>query len=116
LRWSVREEFGRLRRMNHKHFRIVALSLVFSTALLPAGVARASGAASYAANCGSCHGPDGDGDTPIGRSMNIAPFEEVVEEEIIAAVRNDPRHKALSAQIDDATLAEIAAYVEHTLR
>jgi mono/diheme cytochrome c family protein len=102
--------------MNHTHFRIVAVSLLFSLALLPAGVARASGAASYAANCGSCHGPEGDADTPIGRSMNIPPLGEVVTDEVIAVVRNDPRHKALSAQLDDATLAEIAAYVEHTLR
>jgi mono/diheme cytochrome c family protein len=30
-----------------------------------------SGAATFKANCATCHGPDGSGDTSIGKSMNI---------------------------------------------
>jgi cytochrome c6 len=46
-----------------KPAHLLALSLCL------AGVARADPAATYLARCASCHGPDGKGDTAMGRKL-----------------------------------------------
>lgn len=51
-------------------------SLVFLTALglilaLPAMAAGPDGAALYKSKCASCHGADGSGMTPVGKSMKV---------------------------------------------
>jgi mono/diheme cytochrome c family protein len=51
-------------------------SLVFVTALalilaLPAMAAGSDGAAIYKTKCATCHGVDGSGQTPVGKSMKI---------------------------------------------
>jgi mono/diheme cytochrome c family protein len=51
-------------------------SLVFLTALalvlaLPALAAGPDGAALYKTKCSACHGVDGSGQTPVGKSMKI---------------------------------------------
>ena len=51
-------------------------SLVFVAALalilaLPAMAAAPDGAAIYKTKCASCHGADGSGQTPVGKSMKI---------------------------------------------
>lgn len=46
---------------------LVALALVS----VPAGAQDAGGAALYKTKCAACHGPDGKGDTAIGKSNKI---------------------------------------------
>ncbi|HEV8434961.1 MAG TPA: cytochrome c [Thermoanaerobaculia bacterium] len=51
-------------------------TIVFLTALalvlaLPAMAAGPDGAAIYKAKCSACHGVDGSGQTPVGKSMKI---------------------------------------------
>lgn len=56
--------------MNRKTFAIILVAmLILITA--PAAFAAADGAAIYKAKCASCHGPDGSGQTPMGKSLKL---------------------------------------------
>jgi mono/diheme cytochrome c family protein len=92
-----------------KHsFLVVASSLLLS---LPVGAAFADGAASYAANCASCHGAAGDGDTPAGKAMKVQPFGAQSADQVVAKVKASDRHKAIVGKLSDADLAAVAAHV-----
>jgi mono/diheme cytochrome c family protein len=52
-----------------------------------------SGAAAFKANCATCHGPDGSGDTSIGKSLNIpdlrsAEIQKLSATEIATVISN----------------------------
>jgi len=52
-----------------------------------------SGAATFKANCATCHGPDGSGDTSIGKSLNIpdlrsAEIQKLTNTEIATVISN----------------------------
>src|SRR3954466_13948255 len=49
--------------------RIVLLLAIVAMMLAPLAAFAADGAAVYKAKCASCHGPDGKGETSIGKSM-----------------------------------------------
>ena len=57
------------------HYKLKLISAVAVALLVAAGpaVARAdTGAAVYKAKCASCHGPDGSGSTPVGKSLKLS--------------------------------------------
>ena len=56
--------------MNRKSFAIILVAVLILIAA-PAAVAAADGAAIYKARCASCHGPDGGGMTPMGKSLKL---------------------------------------------
>ena len=51
--------------------RIVLLLAAIAILLAPMATYAADGAAVYKAKCASCHGPDGKGETSIGKSMKL---------------------------------------------
>jgi len=55
-----------------------------------------SAAATFKANCATCHGPDGSGDTSIGKSMNIpdlrSPEVQKLSDTEIATVISDGKN------------------------
>jgi cytochrome c6 len=50
---------------------VSTLAAVVLVAALPAFAAGPDGAALYKAKCVSCHGADGSGQTPVGKSMKL---------------------------------------------
>lgn len=54
--------------MNRKLFIIITLAILI---ILPTTLAAADGAAIYKAKCAMCHGADGSGMTPMGKSMKL---------------------------------------------
>lgn len=56
--------------MNRKSFAIVLAAALILVAA-PAAFAAADGAAIYKAKCVSCHGANGSGQTPVGKSMKL---------------------------------------------
>ncbi len=56
--------------MNRKSFAIVLTAALILVAA-PAAFAAADGAAIYKAKCASCHGADGSGQTPMGKSLKL---------------------------------------------
>jgi len=51
--------------------RIVLALAILAMLLAPLAAFAADGAAVYKAKCASCHGPDGKGETAIGKSMKL---------------------------------------------
>lgn len=54
-----------------KATRLVLVLAIIATLLAPMALFAADGAAVYKAKCASCHGPDGKGETAIGKSMKL---------------------------------------------
>lgn len=50
--------------------RIAVLGLLIASLAIPA-LAQQPGAATYKAKCAMCHGADGTGNTPVGKSMKV---------------------------------------------
>lgn len=53
-----------------RNFTIATLSLLSLSLAVPA-VAQQAGEATYKAKCALCHGADGTGNTPVGKSMKL---------------------------------------------
>lgn len=53
-----------------QNFTIAILSLLSLSLAVPA-VAQQTGEATYKAKCAMCHGADGTGNTPVGKSMKL---------------------------------------------
>ena len=54
-----------------KATRLVLLIAIVAMVFAPLAAFAADGAAVYKAKCGSCHGPDGKGETSIGKAMKL---------------------------------------------
>jgi cytochrome c6 len=54
--------------VNRKLFAILTVAILI---ILPATLAASDGAAIYKAKCAMCHGADGSGMTPMGKSMKL---------------------------------------------
>src|SRR5215470_4225787 len=89
---------------------LVALSLVTATAKAD------TGEATFKAKCAMCHGPDGKGETPTGKSMKVKDFssedvQKMSDADLSAAITNGkgkmPPYKTLSAD----QVKDLVAYV-----
>lgn len=54
-----------------KATRVALLIAIVAILIAPMHLFAADGAAVYKAKCASCHGPDGKGETAIGKSMKL---------------------------------------------
>ena len=101
--------------MNRKSFTsILAAALIL--AAVPVAFAAADGAAIYKAKCASCHGPDGSGQTPVGKSMKVRDLRSAdVQKQTDQELYNwtaDGKGK-MPAYKGKLTAAEINALVAH---
>jgi mono/diheme cytochrome c family protein len=86
--------------------------------LAMAGVAAAqAGADTYKAKCAMCHGTDGAGGTPAGRSLKAIPFKspELVkasDADLIAATKSGKgKMPAYAGKLTDPQIAEVIGYI-----
>jgi cytochrome c6 len=100
-----------------RHLLGVALisAMAISTAVV--SQAQASGAATYKAKCASCHGADGSGSTPAGKSMKVVSFKspdivKASDDELIADTKNGKgKMPAYSGKLSDAQIKDVVAYI-----
>jgi mono/diheme cytochrome c family protein len=93
---------------------LVTLSLIFASTGL---YAQSSGADTYKAKCQMCHGADGLGTTPAGKSMKAIPFNDPQliaksDAELIAATTNGKnKMPAYKGKLSDAEIKATIAYI-----
>lgn len=99
--------------------RAVGIAVFTGLGVMGFGVAPASaadGTALYEASCAKCHGGDGRADTTMGKAMKAAPLvdpkwaAEDSTDALIAAFRDNPKHKSVKKVSDD-ELRAIAAHI-----
>ncbi|MEA2235317.1 MAG: cytochrome c6 [Thermoanaerobaculia bacterium] len=99
--------------MNRKLFAILTAAVIV---IVPAALAAADGAATYKAKCAMCHGPDGSGATPMGKSMKLrdlrSPEVRKQTDAELAKITTDGKGK-MPAYKGKLTDAEISALVAH---
>ena len=90
---------------------VMAFAMVFSTWSL------ADGAADYKAKCAMCHGPDGKGDTAMGKKfglkdMGSAEVQGKSDADLTAIVTNGKdKMPAYKGKLTDAQIADVVKYI-----
>ncbi len=90
----------------------IAMIGVAMALLVPGTAAAADGAALYGENCAKCHGDDGRSDTPVGKALKTPALAggSWSQEELTAAIRDNPKHTSVSSKLSD---ADLGAILEH---
>ena len=92
---------------------IAAMAILTATSALAQG----SGADTYKAKCQMCHGPDGSGNTPAGKSTKVNPFSspDVVSmsDADLIAITHKGKNKmpAYAGKLTDAQITDVVAYI-----
>ncbi len=96
-------------------FTLASVVIAFACAATPSHAQ--TGAATYASKCQMCHGADGLGATPAGKSMGAIPFNSAAlikasDADLIAATTNGKgKMPAYKAQLTAPQIAAAIAYV-----
>src|ERR1051326_1558273 len=91
---------------------LLCLVVILATPLFAA-----DGAALYKANCNTCHGPTGAGDTPAGKMMKAKPpgsaeVQKLTDGEITASVTNGKgKMPAFGKKLSADDIKAVVAYV-----
>jgi cytochrome c6 len=102
--------------MNRKSFAIVLVAMVILIAA-PAAFAAPDGGALYKAKCASCHGPDGGGMTPMGKSLKLrdlrSPDVQKQTDTELFKLTADGKGKmpAYKAKLTEAEITALVAYM-----
>jgi cytochrome c6 len=102
--------------MNRKSFVIVLVAMLILIAA-PAAFAAPDGGALYKAKCASCHGPDGGGMTPMGKSMKLrdlrSPDVQKQTDAELYKLTADGKGKmpAYKAKLTEADITALVAYM-----
>ena len=98
----------------------ITIYAILGVLLLSTGVtslAQSSGADVYKSKCAMCHGADGLGDTPAGKSTKVHPFNspdvvKMSDTELVAIVTDGKaKMPAYKGKLTDAQVKEVVAYI-----
>ncbi|HEV2720492.1 MAG TPA: cytochrome c [Thermoanaerobaculia bacterium] len=95
--------------------RTVLLLAIIAMMLAPLAAFAADGAAIYKAKCASCHGPDGKGETAIGKSMKVGSLVGVKTSDAdLTKVISDGKGKmpAYKAKLSADEIKALVAYIK----
>jgi len=79
----------------------------------------AAGKSIFTSNCAICHGPNGDGNSPIGKTLNIPDFhsaqaQKMTDAEMKAMVRNGKnKMPAFKDKLTGTEIDQVVDYVRH---
>jgi mono/diheme cytochrome c family protein len=92
------------------------ISLLLITIMSSAGIAAAADASAlWAANCASCHGKDGSGNTTMGKKLGVKDytkdqgFSDADAEKVIKSGKD--KMKGFGGKLSDADIKALVAYV-----
>jgi len=93
--------------------KTLACSLLLAVALPMA--AFADGAALYKSKCAPCHGPDGSGQTPVGKSLKVrdlrSPEVQKLSDAEITKVLMDGKGKMPASKLAAADIKAVIAFI-----
>ena len=91
--------------------RILGVLSVAFVVFAPAQVLAADGAALFAKNCASCHGPDAKAATPAAAAMKVPAIAGQEAAGVVAFVKSSEKHKAPAGKLSDEELQAIGAFL-----
>ena len=91
--------------------RVLWVSFVALALLASAPALAADGRALVKANCASCHGPGGKGDSDEAVRLKAPQITGASAATIVATVRGDAAHEAASEALSDQELQVLASYL-----
>ena len=97
-------------------FRTVAAAFLL-TALAAAPAMAQDGGALYKTKCAMCHGADGTGNTPVGKSMKVRSFksDEDVKASDATLIKDTKdgvgKMPAYAGKLTDAQIQDVVAYI-----
>jgi mono/diheme cytochrome c family protein len=100
-----------------KNRMIVAAIGIMTLSIAPIAVAQDSGAATYKSKCAMCHGADGLGATPAGKSMKVPPLNspdlvKASDTDLITATKSGKgKMPAYAGKLTDPQISAVIAYV-----
>ena len=92
-------------------FAVLAFAMVFSTWSL------ADGGADFKAKCAMCHGPDGKGDTVMGKKFGLkdlgsAEVQKMSDADLTSTITNGKdKMPAYKGKLTDAQISDLVKYV-----
>lgn len=102
--------------MNRKSFTVVLVAMLILIAA-PAVFAAADGAAIYKAKCAACHGPDGSGQTAMGKSLKLrdlrSPDVQKQTDQELSKVTTDGKGKmpAYKGKLTDVEISALVTFI-----
>ena len=93
----------------------LGLAIVLSLWSLPSAAQDAAGI--YVSKCKMCHGPDGKGDTPIGKKMGIrdltsADVQKASDAELAGIIKKGKnKMPAYDGKLKDSEIKDLVAYI-----
>jgi cytochrome c6 len=100
--------------MLRKSVRLCVISLLAASTIC---LAQGSGADIFKSKCQMCHGADGSGNTPAGKSTKVVPFNspEIIaksDADLIAITKNGKgKMPAYAGKLTDAQIADVIAHI-----
>ena len=91
--------------------RILGILFVAFVLFAPAQALAADGAALYAKNCASCHGPDAKAATPAAAAMKVPAIAGHDADASVSFVKSSAKHKAPAGKLSDGELQAIGAFL-----
>jgi|SRR5581483_802289 len=92
------------------------IALLLATIITSAGIAAAGdAAATWAANCASCHGKDGSGNTMMGKKLGVKDYtkdQTFSDADAANVIKNGKdKMKGFGGKLSDADIKALVAYV-----
>jgi mono/diheme cytochrome c family protein len=99
-----------------QHVRIAVLALLGASFAVPA-IAQQTGEATYKAKCAMCHGADGTGNTPAGRSMKLRSLKspedmKATDADLFKQTKNGVgKMQGYGNRLTDAQIHDVVTYI-----
>ena len=100
-----------------KRYGTLAVLSLLSVSLAIPAMAQQTGEATYKAKCAMCHGPDGTGNTPVGKSMKLKSLKspediKATDADLFRQTKNGVgKMQGYAGKLTDAQIQDVVTYI-----